>query len=459
MQQFYLHNKIKIKMNYRRITGFLLVSILTLTPFLFYGCGDKGTVIPYKLTLEIWGVFDDSGNFADINTGYIGSNPRVEKVIYKKIASNPREFEKELIDAFASGNGPDAFYFSNSWLKKHENKIAAMPNSESFLTKHKNDFVDVVSQDFFKEGEVFALPLYCDTLALYYNKHSLNQAGITAPPKTWDEVKKQTKALTKIDEFGNITQSAIALGRSKAPGAINRSSDILILMMLQNGANLSNRDSIDFSASDTSVDPGVNALDFYTQFAKADLDVYTWSNKMHYSDDAFQDGEVAMIIGYPYKYDQLKKSAPKLNFEIAPVPQLNLDNKVNFANYWGLAVAKSKNIPADARYTNKDRVSEAWKYISFLTTKSAGSGNDPTKIYLDRTNKIAARKDLIEEQKKEAFRGLFAEQALTAKSWVVPDEVAADDILADAIDEVSGGESSVKDALDRAAARLKAIWK
>lgn len=446
-------------MKYKKNPGFLLLPFLIILPFLFSGCGEEGIIVADEIPLEIWGVFDDSSVFERINDSYGKASPRVSKVSYKKISSNPEEFEKELIDAFASGNGPDVFFFSNSWLKKHGNKIAPMPNGDVYLTKHKNEFVDVVHQDFFRENQVSALPLYCDTLALYYNKHTLNQAGITSPPKTWEEVEKQTKTLTKIDEFGNIIQSTIALGRSKAPGAVNRSSDILVLMMLQNGALLNDLEEVNFSASATNIEPGLSALEFYSKFSQANSDVYTWNNKMHYSDDAFQDGEVAMIIGYPYKYDQLKKTAPKLNFEVAPVPQLNLENKINFANYWGLSVAKTKEIPADAKYTNEERIAEAWKYISHITTKPTNDEEDITKKYLDSTNKIAARKDLLEEQKDEPFRGIFAEQALTARSWIVPDETAATEILTDTIHEVASGEAPARDALSRATARLNAIWK
>ncbi len=448
-----------MKMTYKKITGFLLISLLTTLPFLFSGCGDKGVIVPYEMPLEIWGVFDDSTAFEKINDAYANKNPRISEVVYKKISSNPVEFEKELVDAFASGNGPDIFFFNNLWLKKHENKIAAMPESELYLTKHKNEFVDVVNQDFFRGNQVFALPLYCDTLALYYNKNILNQAGITSPPATWDDLEKQTKTLTKIDKFGNITQSAIALGRSKSPGAINRSSDILVLMMLQNGALLNDVKGINFTKSDTKGNPGLSALEFYSQFSQANSNVYTWNNKMHYSDDAFQDGEVAMIIGYPYKYAQLKKTSPKLNFEIAPMPQLNINNKINFANYWGLAVAKNKDISTDASYTNADRITESWNYISYLTTKPLDPKNDPLKDYLDATNKVSARKDLIEEQKNETPRGIFAEQALTAKSWIVPDEIAADEIMTDIINEVASGESTARDAIGRATARFEAIWK
>ena len=64
---------------------------------------------------------------------------------------------------------------------------------------------------------IFAMPLYSDTLALYYNKDLLSQAGIARPPRTWEELEIQVQTLTKIDEYGNITQSGISMGRSKKP--------------------------------------------------------------------------------------------------------------------------------------------------------------------------------------------------------------------------------------------------
>lgn len=448
-------------MNSKKILSLVLTAFLVATPFIMSGCGKDETIIPYQMTLEVWGVFDDSDALKAISKSFADSNSTIEHVNYKKISNSSAEFEKELIDAFASGNGPDVFFFNNLWLKKHGNKIAPMPKSEAYLVKHKDEFVDVVHGDFFRDGQVNALPLYCDTLALYYNKHLLNQAGITSPPATWEELKSQIKMLTKIDEFGNIKQSAIALGRSKSPGAINRASDILLLMMLQNGAALNNPNNIDFSKSigNAKGNPGISALEFYTQFGQANSSLYTWNNKMHYSDDAFQDSEVAMVIGYPYKKDQFKKAAPKLDFDVAPIPQLDLDNKVNFANYWGLAVAKSKNLPSGARYTNKDRIKEAWNYVKYVTTKPANPKDDATLGYLRTTGKIAARKDILEIQKDESFKGIFATQALTAKSWIVPDEIIADEVLVEAIDSVANGELTPKDAIGRANSKLQAIWK
>ena len=117
----------------------------------------------------------------------------------------------------ATGTAPDIIYIKNTSLSKHQNKIIPLPVSDQYLRTFRDNFVDAAYQDFVSQNQIYAMPLYCDTLALYYNKKLLSQSGITSPPRTWDELREQTKILTKIDNYGNINQSAVALGRAKDP--------------------------------------------------------------------------------------------------------------------------------------------------------------------------------------------------------------------------------------------------
>jgi len=439
------------------ITGVILISLI------FSGCLKKKQQAVPQIPLEVWGIFDDSDVFTAINSTFEQNNPFVPKVTYRKITDrNVKEFEKELTDALASGHGPDIVFFKNSWLPKHGNKLAPMPNSEQALADFKNTFIDVAQQDFIYKNYIFAKPLYCDTLALYYNNNILNQAGLVKPPATWDELKQYTKLLTKIDKYGNIKQSTIALGRAKDPGGINRAGDIVALMMMQGGAVMNEGGSLyaEFNKSlDNSGDPGVIALNFFTAFANSAGPLYSWNTKMPYSVDAFRYGQTAMMINYSYWYDRLKRSDPKLDFSIAPVPQSGVENKtVNYPNYWGLAVIKNKNIPANSGYTNADRIRESWRYINFITGKPApGSQFDPTKHYLSMTHKPAARRDLIEEQKNDPILGVFARQALTAKSWRQVDNLAIDEIFVDMIDVVNRGAMGVGEAIKTAEERINAL--
>lgn len=452
-------NKNKIK----KFFHFLLLVLVAFFPLILSGCIKKQNPIKYQMSLEIWGVFDESEVIEKLVRDYRRANPQIREIRYKRISLNPVEYEKELLDALASGKGPDIFYFHNTWLPKHKDKIAPFPDSQNYIQHFKETFVDVAFNDFVEENEVYALPLYCDTLGLYYNKDLLSQAGITTPPKTWDELINQVNLLTKFDQFGNIKQAAIAMGRSKDPGGINRAGDILALLMLQGGNSIV--DERGYPVFDRSsfekVRPGQSALEFYTSFAQGSSDLYTWNSKMDYSIDSFRYGKTAMMINYSYWISRLKKLDPKLNFEVSAVPQVDLENKVNFANYWGLAVVKNKILTGEngekVTYTNNDRINEAWKLVRYLTDKPVASQIDPNADYLASTLKPAARRDLIEKQKNEPSLGVFAVQNLTAQSFRQPDSFAVDEIFETMIDSVASGKMTPRNATEVAISQFRAL--
>lgn len=451
----------------KRIVYLAISLVMVPTIFLFSGCL-KGERKNYELNLEVWGIFDDSDVFNEINQEYKKLNPHIKNIKYKKISTDITSFEKELTDAIASGNGPDVFFFGNNWLSEHKEKIVPLANSKQYLDTFKTNFVDVAYDDFIEDDQIYAMPLYCDTLALFYNKNLFNQAGITSPPETWDKLLDYVDYLTSTDSNGNITQSAIALGRSKNPGGINRASDILTLMMMQAGVEIYDKrlSRLNFANDQKSVD----VLDFYTQFALVGGGAYTWNSTMDYSIDSFRSGKTAMMINYSYWKNRLKEDSPKLNFDTAPVPQQSLNNKVNFSNYWGLAVTKHKELQPVSNnkpvtYTQEIRIDEAWKYIQFLTTKpvitedQVGPSFDPNEKYLENTNKPAARKDLIEKQKDDPEINEFAIQALTAKSWAQPKNLVVEEIFVEMIHEVITGAKTSYEALRSAESRINNLIK
>jgi multiple sugar transport system substrate-binding protein len=448
--------------NKKKISISLLIAFLV-TPILFSGCLKEKSNVNYKMPLEVWGVFDDTEDFGMINNEFARANPQITEVRYKKISANVVEYEKELFDAIAGGKGPDVIFFNNTWLPKHQNKLAPLPDSEKYLSFYKENFIDVASADFVKESQIYAMPLWSDTLALYYNKDLFNQNGITAPPKTWKEVEDITKRMTKIDRFGNINQSAIALGRSSEPGGINRASDILMLMMMQNGTEMF--DERTGMAIFERAQSSRMALDFYTKFAMGSSDYYTWNSNMDYSIDSFRFGKTAMMVNYAYLVERLRKLDPKFNFDVAPVPQTDLNNQVNLANYWGLSVVKNKELVPiredyKINYTNQDRINESWYYIQYMTTNvNKGTELDATKIYLEQNKKPAARRDLIEEQKNDVDLGVFAEQILTAESWPQPDNLAVEEIFVEMINDVVSGKTTVYEALKTGASRVNNLIK
>jgi len=458
------------------LSSFLLVGTLSLS-----GCGSQSAKTEgYSVSLEMWGIFDDSAVYTTPIQEFLKLNPNVKTITYRKLPVET--YKEDLINAFAIGKGPDIFMIRNSWRGAFEDKTAPAPATLISEQEYRNRMVDVAADDFIgTDNKIFGVPLSVDSLALYYNKDIFNIAGIARPPETWDEVIADVRLLNSIDQFGTFTRSGIALGTGSN---INRSSDILTVLMMQLGADIGEggqKKTVNFFG-----DGSKEAFDFYAQFSQVKSDVYSWNARQDYSLDAFYKGNLAMMVNYSYQYDAIKQKNAKLNIGVAPLPQFDKQAPVNLANYWGFAVAKNKPVeasapvpnqaavPIDTEKRNAVRTFESWQFLKFLTLVgndkkmnmyNALSGtsvevplvSDPTKVYLTTTHKPAARRDLVAEQKDDIILSPFAYGNLIAKNWYQGDSDAADGILIDAIDSVVRGEKSWQGAFETAASRINLL--
>lgn len=454
----------------------LLLSALTLS-----GCGTAAPEEYSVQSIEIWGVFDDSDAYRSALSAYKEVNPFVKNITYRKLPVE--SYKDDLVNALAAGKGPDIFMIRNSWRSAFEDKTAPAPEALLPERAYRDALVDVAASDFIgTDGKIYGVPLSVDSLALYYNKDIFNAAGISRPPETWDEVVEAARILNTIDQFGSITRSGIALGTGTN---INRSSDILTVMMMQMGSKIVDRKPE--SAVSFTDDKSRQAFDFYTQFSRVGSDVYSWNARQDYSIDAFYKGNLAMMVNYSWQYETIKQKNAKLNIGMVPLPQFNKAAPVNIANYWGFVVAKDKpasqnravaenTAPMDPAKQNFLRTFESWQFLKFLalagkdqkmtvinglsgTTKEVLLSSDPTKEYLGKTHKPAARRDLIAEQKDDVTLSAFVYGNLIAKNWYQGDAEATDGILIDAIDSVVRGERTEQNALETAGSRINLLKK
>jgi len=416
----------------------------------------KPPVKPQEINLNIWNLWDDTDSFSQIIADYNAMNENI-KISYSK--KNYNGYENLILNSMAEGDGPDIFLINNNWIEKYKKKIVPMPQSDPrpeeiansygkfTITNLKNDFIDTVYNDVvFEEENIYALPLSVDTLVLYYNKDIFNNAGIPQPPKTWKEFKEDAAKIKELDELGNISRAGAAIGTARN---ISRSTDILYLLMLQSGTNMVNNDytaaifSESINQNGEYFSPGETALKFYTDFANPQYDFYTWNPKMDFSTDAFAQKKCAMIFGYSYTADDIKRKSPYLNFASAKIPQISGSNMdVNYANYWVFAVSHLSKHP-----------SAAWDFLKFASSKAEVSK------YLNITKKPTARKDLILYQAEDPKLEVFSSQLLTAKSWFQKDPIKVDAIFADMIDNINYGRKSLSEAIKYAEGRVTQILK
>ncbi len=381
-----------------------------------------------QVILNVWGI-DDSGAMRTVLDAYSQANPNT---IVKYQQFDQKDYENALLNALATGKGPDVFMFHRSWLPKHGDKIVAAPDTLFSLYNLRQLFPDVIEKDFVSNQKVYALPLYLDSLALFYNKDIFNAKGIALTPATWDDFKNLIPQLTEFDFSHNIKKSAAAIGGSNQ--SIANASDILSLLMLQN-----NPQFVDYvNNKENFGDQALQALNFYIQFADPTSGTYTWSDNFGNSIDAFASGDVAMIFDYARDIQNIKQKNPYLNFSISTMPQVDANNPVNYADYWGLAVSKQSKIPQTA-----------WSFIISLTTNPQLSST-----YLKSTNSTPALRTLIDQYKTDPNLNVFAKQALTAKSVYQTDAQSFSQSFSNMIESVLSGKLNPQNALRQAATEI-----
>lgn len=457
-----------------------------------FGCAKsdpKAARYMQTININYWRVWDGPDDFADIIAKYKAIHPFVN-INYRKLRYE--EYEKELIEAFATDRGPDIFSIHNTWTRKYQSKglIEPMPDSITMayptvegkikkevvpnlrttksisLKKIKEDYVDVVYDDIVIKAKdaktntvaekVFGLPYFMDTLALFYNKDLFNNAGIANPPTLWNrEFQQDVKKLTKQDNKGQIIQAGVALGGSNN---ITRSNDILSLLMMQNGTEMMKGELVAFhqkpSYFEKDIYPGLDALRFYTDFANPAKEVYCWNKQMDNSLELFIQGKLAMMFGYSYMLPQIKAQAPKLNFGIAAMPQIENNTQINSANYWVEAVSKKIQTNPDNLAKGKDyaklKSDTAWDFIQFVAKA------DNAKAYLTKTKKVTALRKLVEEETEDAEIGEFAKQVLTAKSWYKGDDAnAAEMIMGEMVDSAAASQEELERVISLGAKKIQ----
>lgn len=386
------------------------------------------------VSLNFWITTVDKKNFESSVNNYQLKHPNVTIEITEK--ENFSTYETELVDAVASGNGPDVAMIKNDWMPKHYDKFIAMPKSDEKVGEFREVYVDVVGEEMVIDNNIFGTPAMIDTLALFYNEDDILAAKLREAPENWEEFIYAVKKLTKRDSLGNITHAGAALGTSNN---VAHSQDILYNLMLQNNTRMVSDDkkSATFNTSITKASgdiyyPGTSSLGFYTSFSNPSKETYTWNSTMKNSLEAFAKGEVSMIFAYLSDEETIYNFGPTRHYEIAPMLQIkDSSDPVTYPNYFAYIV------------TNNSQNSEvAWDFVNHLAKSSRYT-----------------KKELVslDYQAMVNGRSVFQGQPYIARSWYKskqPREV--DKIFNQVITNVVNGQP-LQAAIDAAAASVTEI--
>ncbi|MBN1263391.1 MAG: extracellular solute-binding protein [Candidatus Pacebacteria bacterium] len=341
---------------------------------------------PGKNDLVYWGLWEDEEIMKAIIADWEEDHPDV-KIDYIRHEKN--EYRERLQSSLARGEGPDIFRYHNTWLPMFKEELAPLPAAVMSAAVFEESFYPVAMTDLRIGASIYGLPLEIDTLALFYNEELFRAAG-KRPPDDWDQLRSLATELTVRDSQGNIQVAGAAMGGA---GNIDHWSDILGLMMLQNGADLS---KIGGKLAE-------DALAFYSYFLRRDK---VWDPNFPNSTLAFAGGKAAMYFGFSWDVFEIQRANPDLKFKIVPVPQIPERDPVTWASYWVEGVARSSQSQE-----------AAWDFLKYLTSEAVMRKLYQLQSQTRLFGEPYSRKSLASEIESDPWVGPFISQAPLAQSW------------------------------------------
>ncbi|MFT7184240.1 MAG: multiple sugar transport system substrate-binding protein [Oceanicoccus sp.] len=445
----------------RSFTAISLIFVLLATSIL-PGCLRRKDTVEVvtqteSITLTVYGLFDSEDVYLPMIQQYESQNG-LTNVVYKKF-TNPDEYLELIINELAEGEGPDIFMMHNSWFPKHYKKLTPAPSTTVDADTFNSLFVEVTGEDLIipdDEGveQVWGLPLYVDTLALFYNKDHLEEAKPSTgePSDTWEGIKSDVVLLNRDDQsFSRFERSGIAMGRSEN---ILRAFDIMMLLLLQSKADFYSSDltQVMFDTSEAAV----SAFELYASFGLPSNTNYSWNLYLADEDSAeqeiatFAEGKTSMILGYTYAYEDIVNEVAALerkgesaidinDIEVKEVPQIYDPNSTTetreaYASYFVPVVSRTS-----------EHSDEAWAFLVSMVSE------DNLRTYYETTHRPSALRSLISEQTVHPVYGVFASQVGYASGVPMVDPGVYEELFLAAIDsliDTAKAENVVKDLAD-----------
>jgi multiple sugar transport system substrate-binding protein len=206
-----------------------------------------------------------------------------------------------VLSQFSAGSQPDLLMLDNPQLAQFASTGVLVPlHSLGALQTSELNPANVAETTY--QGQLYALPLYTNTIAIFYNKTLLRRAGITKLPTTWAQFGADAKKLAHGTDLGFVFSG------QAGPGQATWQFDP---WAWTEGAAMSNIDT-----------PGaVQALSFLASLVKegaAPKDVVNWSQAQPIQE--FEAGKAAFAENGLWNIPVLKSQFPHLQWGDFEIP-------------------------------------------------------------------------------------------------------------------------------------------
>ncbi len=333
------------------------------------------------------------------------------------------------------GQGYDVVLFDVIWPAEFAEKGFLLDVTDRIPPDMTDQVLDGAWTTVGYNGRRYGMPWILDTKYLFYNTEMLKMAGFTAPPKTWNELASQARA---IKEKG-VVKHPIVWSWSQSEAMI---CDYTLLSAAFGGSILSNGEpTFERGGSLKAV-----------EFMKATLDegLSNPSSREYLEEDVrhvFSNGEAAFALNWTYMNalandPAQSKVAGKVG--IAPAPGVDGISELSAVNG-----SMGLGIPASSGH-----VEEAWRYIVFLTSRQTQEKYAKLSLPIWKASysdaKVAAGQEDVVAAANQSLRAMVPRPIVAAYT-----EISS--ILQRQIHAVLLGELSPSEGLEKAAERVRRI--
>ncbi len=338
------------------------------------------------------------------------------KVKYPKVTVNYQpisgDYPQAMLAKFSARQPADVFYFNpeygQDWIKQQ-----LIEPLDDYIAKADFDtstFLPGIN-DGFKgaDGKLYGLSKDFSPLAMYANTDLLAQAGISAPPTTWEELRA---AAQKIQVTGG---KPICLSPDWARA---------LAFVYQNGGELF---SPDFKSVNVDTPETREALNFYVGLVKDGLAEIPAKLGVGWCGEALGKGKAAIVFEGNWLVPPMKSDYPKTKYAIYPMVKGKQAGNISFTNAYSMA-ADSKNKNA------------AWTLIQYLT------GAEGMKTWTSGGLALPSRSDVAPQPGLE----VFTKEAEGARPWAFPPGFAnVRTVMGNEITNAMQGKTSVDAAVKK----------
>lgn len=306
------------------------------------------------VTIEIWGAWTgrELRQFNQIFDNFTAAYPWIT------VKSTGGIGDQKIIQAINSGTPPDVVLSFGLDNVGKFCESGAWQDLNPFIEQSGFDtsqFPDAVFQYTSYAGRQCAFPFLTDAYGLYYNVDMFEEAGLTEPPQTTDELVDYAKELTVFNPDGSIERA----GFIPWQGYYETNA---LTMSVPFGCPWYSEDGTESAFTDPCwldlMDWQKELIDFYgaenlQKFVAGQGNEWTAEND-------FQTGRVAMNLDGEWRTAFIADGAPDLNYMTAPFPvPVEMSDQYGMGQVGGTIIGIPDGSPHPA---------EAWLLVSWMAT-------------------------------------------------------------------------------------------